>query len=53
MRVEEGERVERRDELRTLQNFYQAEKANKNDFEKMVEDAVAIESDKMWSQKEQ
>lgn len=48
-RIEEDERMARRNEVRTLQAFYQEQKSGKAEYEKMIDGLVAVESDKMWN----
>lgn len=43
----------RRNEVRTLQAFYQEQKSGKVEYEKMIDGLVAVESDKMWNKQEQ
>jgi hypothetical protein len=50
--IEEEERMARRNEVRTLQAFYQEVKSGKEQYEKMIDGLVAVESDKMWNKQE-
>lgn len=51
--MEENERLARREEVRTLQKFYQEQKSDKQAYEKMIDGLVAVESEKMWNKQEQ
>lgn len=52
-KIEEQERLDRRDEVRTLQQFYQEQKSGKAEYEKMIDNLVAIENEKKWAKQEQ
>lgn len=51
--LEEQERQARRQEVMTLQKFYQETKGDKAAYEKMVEGLVAAENEKQWNAREQ
>jgi len=51
--LEEQERQARRQEVMTLQKFYQETKGDKAAYEKMVEGLVATENEKQWNSREQ
>jgi hypothetical protein len=51
-RIEEEERMARRNEVRELQGYYQDVKSGKEQYEKMIDGLVAVESDKMWNKQE-
>ena len=51
--LEEQERQARRQEVMTLQKFYQETKGDKAQYEKMIEGLVATENEKQWNSREQ
>jgi len=51
--LEEAERQARRQEVMTLQKFYQETKGDKAAYEKMIEGLVATENEKQWNSREQ
>lgn len=51
--LEDNEKMERRREFEELQKFHQQQKADKNAYEKMIDQLVADENEKQWNQREQ
>lgn len=51
-RIEEAEKLARREEVMTLQKFYQQGKGDKAAYEKMIETLVAAENGKQWDARE-
>jgi len=51
-RIEEAEKLARREEVMTLQKFYQQGKGDKAAYEKMIETLVAAVNGKQWDARE-